>query len=161
MDLNNTLDKIKCYSFNKQDLIILLSVYNATYTVSLSIVKGHLLACFVVAVLLSLIALFAIAWVDLLKLTNEEEDKLKREHGLVRKKLRDEYLKMHKTKIKNELLMKAGCLSPEQVEKTIVVDRDDPLPSLKNDFGEVKEVYFNYIKGTDSHKKTRGQPEGT
>ncbi len=127
----------------------MLSVYNATYLLSTTIVKGHLITCFIIAVLLSLIALFVIAWVDLLKETKEEENKLEREQGLVRKKLRDEYLKVHKMKIKNELLMKAGCLPP------------DPSLSLENDFGEVKEVHFNYVKGMDPHKKARGQPEGT
>ena len=75
MDLNNKLDKIKLYAFNKQDLIILLSVYNIAYLVSSVIVKGHLIVCFVIAVLVSLITLFAIAWIDLVKESNEEENK--------------------------------------------------------------------------------------
>ena len=158
VDLNSRLDKIKFYSFNKQDIVILLSVYNFTYLLFINIVKGHFVVCFTIAVLLSLVTLFAIVWVDLRRITNEEEDKLEREHELVRKKLRDEYLKVHKTKIKNKLLMKAGCLPPEQVEKTIVVDHDDPHLSLKKDFGEVKEVHFNYIECDDPRKKIRGQP---
>ena len=159
--LDNKLDKIKCYAFNKQDFIILLSVYNTTYLVSSSLIKGHLIVCFVIAVLLSLIALFAIVWIDLLNKENEEESKLEHEHAQVRKKIRDEYLKVYKVKQKQELLIKAGCLPPEQLEKTIVVDHDDPPFSLNKDFQKVKEVHFNYIDDTIPQKKIRGQPEGT
>ena len=159
--MNQILDKIKCYSFNKQDFIIVLSVYNATYLVSSNILKGHLIVCFVIAVLLALIALFIIAWIDLVKKTNEEEAELEHEQNLVRKKIKDEYIKVHKMKRKNELLMKAGCLPPEHAEKTIVVDHDDPPFSLNKDFKKIKEVHFNYIDNIVSDEKNRGQPEGT
>ncbi len=160
MDSNNQLDKIKFYSFNKQDLVILLSVYNAAYLLFLGIIKGHLIVCFITAVLLSLIALFIIAWIEFVQKTNEEEDKLEYEQKLVRKNIRAEYLKVHKVKQKNELLMKAGCLAPEKLEDTIVVDYDAPIIPLNKDFGEVKEVHFNYIDRIASRKKNRGQPEG-
>ena len=138
----------------------MVSVYNSAYLLSTSIVKGHLIACFVIAALLSLIVLFAIVWVDLVQKTKEEKAKLEYEQELIRKKIKDEYLKVHKMKKKNALLMKAG-LPPEQLEKTIVVDHDAPPFSISRDFGEVKEVHFNYIDNIVSRKKTEGQPEGT
>ena len=85
------LDKIKFYSFNKQDLIVLLSVYNTAYLMSSGIMKGHLIVCFITAVLLSLITLFVIVWIALFRKNNEEENNLEYEHKIVRKKIRDEY----------------------------------------------------------------------
>jgi hypothetical protein len=160
MDLNKNFNNIKLYSFNKQDLIILLSVYNAAYLLFSGIIKGHLIVCFAIAVLLSLMVLFTIAWIDLVQKTNEEEDKLEHEQKLIRKNIRAEYLKIHKVKQKNELLMKAGCLSPEKSEDTIVVDHDAHILSLNKDFGEVNEVHFNYIDRIVSRKNNTGQPEG-
>ena len=159
--MNNNLNKIKLYSFNKQDFIILLSVYNATYLLSTNIVKGHLIACFVIAVLLSLVVLFAIVWIDLIQKTKEEKAKLEDEQELIRKKIKDEYLKVHQMKKKNELLMKAGCMPSDQLKKTLIVDHDAPPFSINRDFEEVKEVHFNYIDNVASSKKTEGQPEGT
>ena len=162
MNLNNKLDKIKLYAFNKQDLIILLSVYNTAYLVFSTILKGHLIACFIIAVLVSLITLFVIVWIDLIKKSNDEENKIQYENELVRKKIRDEYQKIYRKKIKNELLIKAGCLPPEDAEKTIVVDHDEPPFSLNKDFEKVKkEVHFDYIEHPNPQKKIRGQPEGT
>ena len=161
IDLNNKLDKIKCYSFSKQDLVILLSVYNAAFLLLTSIVKGHPAVCFVTAVLLSLISLFAIVWIDLIKMTNEEVAKLEHEQELIRKKLRDEYLKIHKMRRRDELLMKAGCMQKEQSEKNIVVDHDATPFSLNKDFEKVKEVHFNYIDDVTHGEKIRGKPEGT
>ena len=161
VNLDNNLNKIKFYSFSKQDLIILLSVYNSVYLLSTSIIKDHLIVCFVIAALLSLITLFAIAWVQLIKKTNEEKAESEYEQELIRKKIKDEYLKVHKMKKKNALLMKADGLTPEQFEKSIVVDHDDPPFSISKDFGEVKEVHFNYIDRIVSQEKNKGQPEGT
>ena len=149
------------YSFNKQDLVILLSVYNAVFLVSTSIIKGHPIICFVTAVLLSLIALFVIVWIDFTRKADEEETELEHEEKVVRRKIRDEYLKVHNIKRKHELLMKAGCFPKDQLEKKIVIDHDDPQLSLKKDFGEVKEVHFNYVDNTILSEKIRGQPEGT
>lgn len=145
----NKLNKIKCYYFNKQDLIILLSVYNAAYLLFSTIVKDHLIACFVVAILLSLATLFVITWFDLVKKVSEEELESKNEQKLVRENLRDEYLKVHKMKKKNELLKKAGC--PPDVSAL----------SLNKHFGEIKEVHFDYLQEIISSEKIRGEPEGT
>ena len=158
MNLNKNFNNIQCYSFNKQDLIILLSVYNAVYLLSSSIVKSHFIVCFVIAVLLSLVTLFIIAWVDLIKKRKEDEAKSEHEQELVRGKIRDEYQKVHKKKIRNELLMKAGCSS---VEQALVVDYNDPPIPLNKDLEEVKEVHFNYLKDAASSETINGQPEGT
>ena len=149
--MNNSQNKNNFYSFNKQDLIILLSVYNAAFLFLTSIIKGHLGACFVAAVLLSLIVLFAIVWIDLTQKTSEEETELEHEQEIVRKKIRDEYLKVHNKKRKHELLRKAGCIPEEQL----------PHFLLNKDFGKVKEVHFDYIDDTGVQKNIRGQPEGT
>lgn len=162
MDLNNKLDKIKLYAFNKQDIIILLSVYNIAYLISSVIVKGHLIVCFVIAVLVSLITLFVIAWIDLVKESNEEENRIQHENEVIRKKIRDEYLRIHKRKIKNELLRKARCLPPEEIKKTAVVDPEEPPVLLNKDFERAKkEVHFDYIEHASPTKRIRGQPEGT
>ncbi len=138
----------------------MLSVYNAVYLVSSTMIKAHLIACFVIAVLLSLITLFLIVWVDLFKKAEEEEDKLDHENKLIRNNIKGEYLKIHKIKKKHELLMKTGFLSPEQVEETII-DSDCPSLSLKKDFqGIEKEVHFDYRDDAISNKNNRGEPEG-
>lgn len=155
------LNKLKLYSFSKQDLIILLSVYNATYILLSSIVKSHFIACLVLAVLLSLVTLFIIAWIDLVHKEKEEKIKSEYEQELVRKKIKNEYMKVHKVKQKNELLNRVGCLPPEQLEEIIVADHGDPPFSLDKDLGNVKEVRFDYLDKILSREKNRGQPEGT
>ena len=63
-------------------------------------------------------------------------------------------------KRKLELLMKAGCLLPEQIEKNIMLDNDAPPISLQKDFGKVKAVHFNYIDSITPDEKIGGEPEG-
>ena len=154
-------NKNNFYSFNKQDLVILLSVYNAVFVASTSIIKGHSIICFLTAVLLSLIALFVIVWIDFARKTDEEETELEHEQKAVRRKIRDEYLKVHNINRKHELLIKAGCFPKEQRERNLVIDHDDPQLSLNKHFGEVKEVHFNYVDNMILSEKIRGQPEGT
>ena len=124
-------------------------------------IKSHLIACFVIAILFSLITLFIITWIHLFKKGEEEDDKLAHENKLVKNNIKGEYLKVHKMKRKHELLMKAGYLSPEQVEKTIIVAHDHPSILFKKDFqGVEKEVHFDYRDDATSNKKNRGEPEG-
>lgn len=155
------LEQFRCYSFNKQDIAILLSFYNVTYLISWSLLRDTPKTCFVIAVLSFLFTLFAVTLIDLIQRLNEDRMKIYYEQSLVRKKIRDEYLKVHKVKRKKELLMKAGCLLPEQVEKTIVLDHTEPSFTLNKEFGKVKEVHFDYIDSTDPKENIRGQPEGT
>ncbi len=159
--LNNKIEKIKEYSFKKKDILILLSVYNTSYLLTTSLVQGHLIACLVLSVFIALITLYLITWVSFFKKANEEEIQSEEEQEMVRRNIRDEYLKVHKIKKKNELLVKVGCLLPGKLKKNVTVDDDAPLTFPKKGFEEVNEVRLDYINKIVSEGEIKGQPEGT
>ena len=138
-------------------MIILLSVYNAVFLLASAVIKGHPVACLAIAVLLSLIALFVIAWIDFAQKTNEEEVNLRHEQEFILNKIKDEYLKVHKMKKGQELLERVERLSKGQGHNP----QGDHLYSPNKDFKKAKGVHFDYLTGATSKKEDgEGQPEG-
>ena len=148
-------NKIKFYSFSKQDLVIVLSLDNAAFLLLSAVINGHPLTCFTIAVLFSLIVLFAIVWIGLARTVDEEGVKLEHEQELIRKRIRNEYEKVHKMKRGHELLKQAGCFSQEQQDSVLQTDL------LNKDFEKINEVHFNYLNDLIPQENTRDQPEGS
>lgn len=150
--LINKLDAIKCFSFNKKDIIFLLSFYNVAFFACCLIFKSYIGACFLLAFLISLISLLIITAIDTLEKKHEEESKLHEEETQLRKKIEHEYQRIYKLKRKHELLKKIETLDTEK--KYIISDIDSPS---NIDLAQDKKVHFSYLNrfGTDDqHQNT-------
>ena len=156
--LINKLDEIKCFSFNKKDIMLLLSFYNVAFFICCLALKSYIGVCFLTAFLVSLISLFIITAIDVLEKKQEEESKLHEEEIQLRKKIEHEYQRIYKLKRKHELLKKIGALDTKE-RKNITSNTDSPInTNLTPD----KKVYFSYLNrfGTDGEHQNipEGQP---
>lgn len=104
-------------------------------------IKSHFELCCILAFLASLVVLFITTAVDTYEKEKEEEEKVHEEELELRKKIRDEYQRIHKLKKKHELLKKIE--SQEQITDS---DMDTP-PEISITKKEEPEstVHFSYL----------------
>lgn len=146
------LEKITCFSFNRKDVIVLLSFYNMAFFICCFLIKGHWGTCCLIAFLVSLIGLFMITTIEAFQKEKEEEAKIHQEEIELRKKIREEYQRIHKLKQKHELLRKierVGALKKKKEKKSLVTDTANPL----------HKVYFSYLNRFSTDAQTQSLPE--
>ena len=131
------------FSFKKRDVEALLFAYNIVYFLCYYLVTNNFKLCLLIAFVFSLVNLFICAIADTFHKVTEEELKQREEEKLARKKLRDEYQRVHKLKKKIKLLQKAGCMEEDE---NIISAVDEPNIPAANYNNVARAVHFNYLK---------------
>ena len=139
--LDKNSSDFNCFSFTSKDLIILLFVYNITYFTVCLLVKNDLVICILLAYLMTLVALSVFVTIDIIEKKDELETKQEEYEKQIIKKIKNEYQRIHRLKKKEELLMKAGYIEPEKMQK-IITDIEMDFESAKN---IIKQVHFAYL----------------
>lgn len=147
--MNNYLVNIRCFSFNKKDVELLLFIYNISFYALTFLIGNDFKSCFLVAFLVSLVALFVVTAIDIFEKVYEDESKLQEMEGDLGEKIRSEYLKIHKLKRRKELLLSTDDLNPD-VKKNIISNLDIPHNIATNKISEVKKIDFHYLDSGDS-----------
>ena len=142
--MHDALSKIKNFYYSKNDLAITLIAYNITFCLWCTFFTNDRRVSLLFAFIVLLLTLFTITLIRFLKKTNEIEVEINANDHYVRKKIEDEYKKVHMLRKRKELLMKAGCLDSEE-SKSVFFDVDDVGADSHNKLNSARKVHFNYL----------------
>lgn len=142
--LINNLKNINCFSYTKEDLIILLSFYNVTFFLCLFFLNGDPQYSSMMGFSGTLIVLFFLTAVDLIDKKNNEEIKIQEEQENTIRKIKEEYKRIHHLKRKEELLMKIEVLS-QDMKKNIIFDLDTPPEEATKIENSHKKINFGFL----------------
>ena len=158
--MNQIPFKLNWRLYSAYDVISLLSVYNVSFLFLWKILDLGPGTSFITAVLLMLVLLFGLTVIALKeqavrekirKLLNEEEQE---------KKIKEEYQKVYKLKMKEELLLKSRCLNSHPNKRLIVEPEEDELELIIHKDSSLIGVHFDYINGTGPNAKPELDPKG-
>ena len=129
------------------DFVMLLFVYNATFIFLWKVFRSSPGASFITAILSSLIGLFGITLLAFIKKLNEEKIEQINKEEEERKKIREEYQRIHKYKKKKELLLKSGYLEPHSIELAIEPEEYELELTFHSNSSMFEGVHFDYVNG--------------
>jgi len=153
---NITTLKFNCFSYNINDVILLFFIYDLSFLLCITFDIGDIISSTEASILTLLIGLFIITSIDIFEKELRQEENLHEEEKELRKKIYDEYQKIHKVKRKQDLLSKIEGFHHNLAS---------PQGNFPNNSGSTKTVHFNYLNKFNStglpNENPKSSPQGS
>ena len=145
------MTKNKCFSYTRNDCVVLLLVYNTSFCLWCIFLTDDRRIGVLSAFLILLIGLFVLTLGDMMQKKQEVKGEIRTEEKLIRKWINDEYKRVYAHKKKKELLAKAGF--EENNTEIVLIEDQLEIKSCPN-LTSMEKVHFAFLQKFSSNSST-------